>query len=195
MSAQLPDVAMGWNQVRLDQVVPAPWRNGGGLTRELAAWPPGDEWNWRMSVAEVARDGPFSRFDGVQRCFAVLGGAGVRLDIGGRRHELSANSEPLCFDGALATFCELLHGPTQDFNLMARQGRAQARMRRVRGVHQVTLPEAMTLALYVVQGPAEFELDNTAMQLPVRTLVWQRLQAKSSLRLAATHGLWMEIEA
>ncbi|MDO8252256.1 MAG: HutD family protein, partial [Rhodoferax sp.] len=79
---------MNWRLVQLADAVPRPWRNGGGVTRELLAWPQADDWIWRMSVAEVAHSGPFSRFEGVQRWFAVLGGAGVRLSVGGETHAL-----------------------------------------------------------------------------------------------------------
>jgi environmental stress-induced protein Ves len=48
------------------------WRNGGGSTRELLAWPEATDWQARISVAEITRDGPFSAFAGVQRWFAVL---------------------------------------------------------------------------------------------------------------------------
>ena len=86
-----------------------------------------------MSVATVAANGPFSRFEGVQRWFAVLGGAGVRLDVDGSQHSLTGSSAPFCFDGGSATQCELLAGATQDFNLMVRRRRASARMKRING--------------------------------------------------------------
>ena len=94
---------MSWNLVQLADVAPQPWKNGGGTTRELLAWPDADRWRVRLSVAEVAADGPFSRFDGVQRWFAVLGGAGVQLVVDGVTHTLTAASEPFAFDGAAAT--------------------------------------------------------------------------------------------
>ena len=69
--------------VRADAVEPQRWQNGGGLTRELLAWPdrggPGGDWALRISVADIGADGPFSAFAGVERWFAVLEGAGVRL--------------------------------------------------------------------------------------------------------------------
>ncbi len=185
---------MSWNRVDLDTVAPTPWRNGGGTTRELAAWPRGDDWLWRMSVAEVAADGPFSRFEGVLRWFAVLSGAGLRLDVGVHRHQLHAASDPLCFDGALPASSRLLDGPTQDFNLMARAGAVQARMVRVKGARQLCLPKALTMAVYVVEGPATITLDGQALELPAGSLVWQRLDAEVSLGLAAPHALWMEID-
>ena len=56
---------MSWALIRLNEVAPVPWRNGGGVTRELLAWPSPGDWALRISVAEVERDGPFSRYPGV----------------------------------------------------------------------------------------------------------------------------------
>ena len=58
--------------VALADVPPTAWKNGGGVTRELLAWPPGDDWQVRISVAEITADGPFSSFPGVARWFSVL---------------------------------------------------------------------------------------------------------------------------
>lgn len=78
--------------VGLDAVASTPWRNGGGATRELLAWPDPRDWAIRLSVAEVERDGPFSQFPGVRRWFAVLSGGGVRLRVDGVAHELTARA-------------------------------------------------------------------------------------------------------
>ena len=120
---------MSWNVVALADVTATRWRNDGGVTRELVAWPPGDDWQWRMSVANVESSGPFSRFEGVHRWFAVLNGAGLVLDIGGERHTLTAVSPPLVFDGAAPTNCTLLDGATQDFTLMVQGLGARAAVR------------------------------------------------------------------
>jgi environmental stress-induced protein Ves len=110
--------------VRADDAPPQPWRNGGGTTRELLALPAGDAWRMRLSVADIERDGPFSAYPGVRRWFAVLQGAGVRLDFGtdGAR-TLTPADAPLAFDGALAPGCALVDGPTRDLNLMLRDAR------------------------------------------------------------------------
>lgn len=111
-----------------NHVAPQPWRNGGGQTRELLAWPPGGEWQLRVSVANIDRDGPFSAFPGVQRWFAVLSGAGVQLGLATGVKTLTPMSPPLAFDGAEAPGCHLLDGPTRDLNLMARQAAGRAMM-------------------------------------------------------------------
>ncbi len=109
--------------VREADVTPVPWRNGGGLTRELLAWPSPNDWRLRLSVADVAQDGPFSPYPGVTRVFAVLQGAGVVLDFAGATHTVRPGDAPLVFDGEAAPGCRLLDSPVRDFNLMARGGR------------------------------------------------------------------------
>ncbi|HEU4539125.1 MAG TPA: HutD family protein, partial [Polyangiaceae bacterium] len=66
----------------LDALPAQPWKNGGGTTREIAAMPPDagtSGFAWRVSVAEIARPGPFSAFPGVDRQIVLLAGEGVRL--------------------------------------------------------------------------------------------------------------------
>ncbi len=103
-------------------VPPQPWRNGGGQTRELLVWPQGGDWRLRISRADIDADGPFSAFPQVQRWFTVLQGAGVVLTFADAQYTLKPGAAPLCFDGTAAPGCRLLDGPTQDLNLMARQG-------------------------------------------------------------------------
>jgi len=110
--------------VRLDDAAPQVWRNGGGRTRELLAWPSPDAWSLRISVAEIDRDGPFSAFPGVRRWFAVIEGAGVALTFDGTERICQRGDAPLSFDGSDAPGCRLLDGPTRDLNLMTRGGRS-----------------------------------------------------------------------
>ncbi len=101
-----------------DAVPPRPWRNGGGVTRELLRWPTSSDWRLRLSLADIDLDGPFSAFPGVTRWFVVLDGAGVVLSLDGHDHTLRPGDAPLRFDGATAPACRLLAGPTRDLNLM-----------------------------------------------------------------------------
>lgn len=99
-------------------VPPQPWKNGGGSTRELLAWPTAQGWQIRISLADIVQDGAFSAFPGVQRWFGVVQGAGVGLEYSDRQVRQTPASEALQFDGAHAPFCRLLSGATQDLNLM-----------------------------------------------------------------------------
>ncbi len=101
-----------------------PWKNGGGHTLEIAADPPGAgmaSFAWRVSIADVERDGPFSVFPGVDRTLVLLAGAGMRLTGAGAPLALHAPYEPVRFAGEAALQCALVAGPTRDFNLMVRR--------------------------------------------------------------------------
>ncbi len=115
----------------LQTLTPAPWKNGGGVTREIAAMPQGagmTEFDWRISVADIAADGPFSAFAGIDRQIVLLEGAGVRLraDDGSFDHRLDAAGVPFAFAGETGVHASLLDGATRDFNVMTRRGRVRA---------------------------------------------------------------------
>ncbi len=184
---------MSWQTVCLADVLPSPWRNGAGVTRELAAWPGSQDWIWRMSVAEVARSGPFSRFEGVRRWFAVLGGAGVRLTLGEHVHELTRDSAPLCFDGASPVECQLLDGATQDFNLMLRTDKT-AQMKRIPGTVSMVLDAPKTIAVYATGEGTQVLCGRDSFELAAHSLAWQALPAGATVQLKTKSALWMEID-
>jgi uncharacterized protein len=130
--------------VRCSDVEPMPWKNGGGLTRELLAWPTTDDWIVRVSVADIARDGPFSAFPGVTRHFAVLAGVGVSLEGVG---ELRPGDPPVTFDGEIERECGLLDGYTRDLNLMIKSEFGEGVLRRLESARDVLIPNGA-----IIQG-------------------------------------------
>ncbi len=78
-----------------------PWKNGGGSTTEIAVAPDGagiDAFDWRISMAVVAADGPFSEFPGVDRTLSILDGAGLVLrGIGAGPVRLDRTTAPFAF--------------------------------------------------------------------------------------------------
>ena len=183
---------MSWRLVQLAQVPPTPWANGGGVTRELLAWPRSEDWTVRLSVAEIARDGPFSRLPGVRRWFAVLAGQGVRLRMRGAMHELGTSSMPLQFDGTAPADCELLGGPTRDFNLMLRQG--AARMERVGGACSKSCKASTLIAVYANGHAVTAAWGSELLPIPPNTLAWRILDSDGLVQLAGDDALWMEIK-
>jgi uncharacterized protein len=135
--------------VLLDEVAPQPWRNGGGVTRELLAWPSAADWQLRLSVADIERDGPFSGFPGVQRWFCVLEGDGVSLSVDGVVHRLQPGSAPLSFSGEAHTHATLTGNATRDLNLMLR-GRQGGLLPVVSG--QPWLPPGAPWGLFTMDG-------------------------------------------
>ncbi len=110
--------------------VATPWKNGGGVTREVAARPPGagmDGFDWRVSLADVAADGPFSAFPGVDRVLTVIEGDGLVLEVEGRSTRLEPGA-PFAFPGEAAVVARLTAGPIRDLNVMVRRGAWTARV-------------------------------------------------------------------
>lgn len=105
------------------------WKNGLGWTREILRWPEDTaEWDWRVSIAEVDKPGPFSRFDGCDRELMLLAGEGMRLnfDDGHGAVELLPPHGRHRFSGERGLSAELVSGPTQDFNLIWKRDRVDA---------------------------------------------------------------------
>jgi len=113
--------------VRFTELTAVPWRNGGGVTREVVSaggsGPQG--FDWRISIAEVNEPGPFSAFPGVDRIITVVEGEGMDLVIDGVEHALGLH-ELLRFDGASRSSCTRLAGPVRDLNVMTRSDRLSA---------------------------------------------------------------------
>jgi len=111
--------------------VAVPWKNGGGVTREIVRVPPEPTaFDWRLSLASIDSSGPFSAFQGYQRTLVLVRGAGVELDFGQHgRTRLSAAGQMVSFDGAWQTSCTLLDGPSTDLNLIVSQERSRSASR------------------------------------------------------------------
>ncbi|MFD6969530.1 HutD family protein [Streptomyces sp. NPDC059979] len=136
------------------------WKNGGGVTREIAAWPEGagmDDFGWRVSLAEVAADGPFSAFPGIGRTLTLAEGAGMDLTVGGVRRLVDERFAPQDFPGDEPTDCRLLSGPVVNFNVMYRRGAVQARTSVVRGRPALAVRSGETLLVVALEGPAVLE--------------------------------------
>jgi environmental stress-induced protein Ves len=116
--------------VRQVSFVATRWKNGGGITREAIRVPPvGDPFGWRVSVAQIDASGPFSDFSGYHRKIVLLRGAGVRLTFAnGDRALLREVGDLVEFDGAIATYGELVAGTCTDLNLIVSQARHTVRV-------------------------------------------------------------------
>ena len=116
------------------QTLPAmAWKNGGGVTREIVREPADaslDDFDWRVSVADIASAGPFSRFVGVDRHLLLLEGDGVNLTSveAGLDVNLLADDTVLAFSGDVGMGSQLLGGAVRDFNVMTKRGVWQAQV-------------------------------------------------------------------
>lgn len=140
---------------------PEPWKNGGGVTRTLAvddavpasacATADAAAPRWRVSVADIDRDGAYSRFPGYDRVSVVLSGAGVALQGDGVNVTLRPGV-PTGFPGDAALQSRLLDGPVRVLNLFVLRSAAQAS---VRCAQARPAAAACTAAIPVMAGSLE----------------------------------------
>lgn len=169
-----------------------PWKNGGGETREIVVSPAGatlDDLDWRVSLATVAADGPFSVFKGVQRTLCVIGGAGIQLQAGDRAPaDLDVTSEPYTFDGEVATSARLIDGPIEDLNVMSRRGRFRHSVRRIAFTDSLLLDtSAQSLIIYCQRGDFQFASGTASGSLQSDDSV-MFIDPEQSIRVVATRA-------
>lgn len=143
-----------------DAFLETPWRNGGGLTRQIAIHPPSatvaEPFLWRVSTARVGSSGPFSPFPGLDRTLLLLAGDGLDLDLGPEgRHRLEACFEPVAFRGDSPATGTLLGGPCADFNVFTRRGQCRHDLQVLRA--PASVPPAEPTLLFAAQGRARVE--------------------------------------
>jgi environmental stress-induced protein Ves len=106
-----------------------PWKNGGGSTTELHMEPGSDGLLWRVSIADVGSDGPFSRFAGCERHIMTIEGHGMVLSGGpGGDIAVAPILQPKSFSGDWPITARLINGPVRDFNLIVRRDFGEARL-------------------------------------------------------------------
>lgn len=156
----------------IDVITPAHWQtqrwqNGGGITHQLCREDDADGMLWRLSIAEVASDGPFSRFDNIDRIIMLLTGEGFSLQgVGANPHVLDIPLIPFSFAGETAIHCSLINGSVRDFNLMTRRAAVQADLQVLTiGSEAQTLPLSAQTLLYVVSGSVDAVLGTEQITL------------------------------
>ena len=172
------------------QTLPAmAWKNGGGVTREIVREPAGsslDDFDWRVSVADIAAAGPFSRFVGIDRHLLLLEGDGVNLTSAevGLDVNLLADDTVLAFSGDVDMNSQLLGGTVRDFNVMTKRGMWQAQVNVWTEAATVQVQAGLILQT-VGQARCEHEEGEAVLaagqgcwwQGQMASLHWQRLSA------------------
>jgi environmental stress-induced protein Ves len=109
-----------------------PWKNGGGWTTQLAAFPESGTnavapFDWRVSIAEIESDGAFSAFPGYDRHIALLEGIGMELRFeNAETQRLDQRLRFVPFAGEAPVYGKLVSGPVRDFNVMTRRDSCRA---------------------------------------------------------------------
>ncbi|MDO8352057.1 MAG: HutD family protein [Aestuariivirga sp.] len=135
-----------------------PWKNGGGVTTEICVSPPSGAFDWRVSIATVNADGPFSKFAGFERHIMTLSGEGMVLNIEGRGKFTLERLKPFSFSGDEQVQGSLLQGAVLDFNLMVRRefGFGTLRVTECKADDRLGSEKNLYL-VYILQGECEAE--------------------------------------
>ncbi len=166
---------MRWHRFNCADLPTMPWKNGGGLTREIVCQPAGagmDTFDWRVSIAIVASDGPFSMFGGIDRVITLLRGGGMHLSSGDGAidHRLDMPLQPFAFPGEARVDARLLAGGCDDFNVMTRRSSCRADVRVLREAGEVSAPQGLLLA---TEGVWHVQADEgPSHALPVQLGLW-----------------------
>ncbi|MET0281866.1 MAG: HutD family protein [Steroidobacteraceae bacterium] len=170
-----------------------PWKNGGGETFEIAVQPAGaslEDMDWRLSMAVVASDGPFSSFPGIDRTLSIVDGAGLLLDTGAESGPvtLTAHTAPLHFAADVPTSATLIAGTVTDLNVMTRRASYQHRVRRIAVAGRYEMAStARELAVFCASGSVMCEAGDEAAALQPRDCALFTA-APGGLVLAAAQG-------
>lgn len=143
-----------------------PWKNGRGTAHRVTVSPARagyDTLDWHVSRPEIAADGPFSSYPGLDRQFMLVDGKGLTLrmrtgpDAADFEQSIATPLEPFAFRGEWDVECRLHDGPVQVFNVMTRRGRAGARLEivEIAAAQPVAKLAGETLLVYFARGPAE----------------------------------------
>jgi environmental stress-induced protein Ves len=163
-----------------------PWKNGGGLTSEVIVSPAGanfDTFDWRISIAAIQTNGPFSELPGIDRRLVLLEGL-LALRIQQEAPvELSPNGPPIVFAGELPAYAELVAGPVTDLNVMTRRGRFRSSIEAHTLSAPVTFHNNEVSTVLIATGLVDIEYQGVEHKLQPRDAVL--LRGESAARLAS----------
>ena len=135
-----------------------PWKNGKGVTLELAINNKAtlSNFEWRLSIATVDSNGEFSDFEGYTRNLVLIDGKGMVLNHNENQIDRLKNIlDVSTFDGANKTNARLISGPITDLNLMTRTKDLVGSIETFCGSHKVTLKNSQLCFIYGLEQKLE----------------------------------------
>lgn len=154
-----------------------PWKNGQGETTELAINENSslDDFDWRLSIASVVKDGAFSNFNGYSRHLILIEGEGISLTHDNKRTDtLNELLDVASFSGGCKTYGKLMNGAIKDFNIITQNGKISPTVNCYLKIQQVVVQLSTTCICFAYSLTDEItvvisEADNTLV--PVGHLV------------------------
>lgn len=166
-----------------------PWKNGGGETTEIAVWPKNallDDFEWRVSMARVEADGPFSPFADVDRTLVILEGAGLELTIENQPSlVLTKDALPTSFPADIPTFATLRAGAIVDLNIMTRRGVFRHSVEKISKTYSVEVDCSSDMTLVFARLPVNLSYANGGTALDTSDAVFVKSKEERPLHFKA----------
>lgn len=149
--------------IAVDDLPSEPWRNGRGITRTVAVETAGAQWRWRISLADLSGDAPFSRFPGVDRQAALVRGTRLVLTVEGTPHELGPLGRQVAFAGESEVHASSPTAVVRLWNVMVRRGAARAHLQWLRAATE--LPQAGVRVLLAIDAACVVRAGSSVLTL------------------------------
>ena len=145
--------------------VRTPWKNGGGVTVDIAF----DEGSrgevWRFSRTPITTAGPFSDYTGFDRHQVLISGSGLVLQTPDGEIDVRRPFRPVRFDGATPIVSRLEAGSVEVVNLMGLARRVKLALSVLDAGETHTLGPGLHIA-YCPHGEAILRLQGADHVLP-----------------------------
>lgn len=164
----------------------SPWKNGGGITHEICREPadPTQTFIWRISMADVSKEGPFSEFSGYERVIAVVKGVGMRLVRSQlERSVMLQPFQPYTFNGNDKVYGELPSGAVTDLNVIYHPQHIRTELHFFQRIGAVNFLAAdVTVLINLHQKPCNCRIGESDLMLAYQDAV--RIDGSSTVTLS-----------
>lgn len=152
--------------IRADQYTKMLWKNGAGFTLEIARSQGDADFEWRISMADVATSGPFSLFPNKQRIISVLDGQGMVLHVDDLPAKNLKQGDIFAFDGESQVQSELVGGAIRDLNLIYDPAKYHVRFQRLNdAAEQIFISSADLIFIFNLGSETEVNVDDHSFQI------------------------------
>jgi len=184
-----------------DQYKQIPWKNGKGITTELAISENGtlDNFDWRLSIASVVENGDFSDFSGYWRNLVLISGNGITLkhskDSNVQIDKLTQQLQISSFDGASKTYGGLCDGKIEDFNVITKIGSYHAKVRTYTSEKSFTINACELCFIYPLESTAFISTTDQIFNhaLPAKHLLKITSPKASNINILASNIIVVEL--
>jgi environmental stress-induced protein Ves len=155
-----------------------PWKNGGGVTTDIALDNETGGDVWRFSRTPITVAGPFSDYSGFDRLQVLVAGSGLVLQTPSDEIDVRRLFRPVRFAGETPIVSRLEAGPVEVINLMGERRRVRLDLVVLEAGRQQRLGPGIHIA-YCPAGRAALRLDDETHDL----------QADGGLRIEDVDGV------